>query len=144
MTVRCGRTALMWKDLWVEDILAESHPRAFSYAKLEDISVRDFLGCTELNETFHLPLSMQAHAEVRHIQEITTHVGNDDSDNCSDIWTYAWGSGIYTAKSYYQFYFRDAKAHKTFKWLWKSSATMKIKVLGWLLLSDHLNTRNML
>ena len=60
-----GDMMLMWKDLWLDEILAESHPRAFSYAKLEDISVRDFLGSPNLNETFHLPLSMQAHDELR-------------------------------------------------------------------------------
>ena len=30
------------------------------------------------------------------------------------------------------------------KWIWKSKSTMKIEVFGWLLLSDRLNTRNML
>ena len=87
----------MWKDLWLDDVLADSHPRVFSYAKLEDISVRDFLGCTNLNETFHLPLSMQAHNELRDIQEITTHIGNDAGEDM-DSWVYEWGSEIYTAK----------------------------------------------
>ena len=45
---------------------------------------------------------------------------------------------------YYSFYFRDTVAHQSFRWLWKSKSTMKIKVFGWLLLSDRLNTRNML
>lgn len=31
-----------------------------------------------------------------------------------------------------------------FTWLWKSKCTMKIKVFGWLLMHDRLNTRNML
>ena len=57
----------MWKDLWLDEVLTESHPRAFSYTKNEDISVRDFLGSTSLNETFHLPLSMQAYNELRDI-----------------------------------------------------------------------------
>ena len=133
----------MWKDLWLDEVLADSHPRAFSYAKLEDISVRDFLGCTNLNETFHLPLSMQAHNELRHLQENTTHVGIGERDDMDSL-IYEWGSEIYTAKRYYNFYFREATAHITYKWLWKSSATMKIKVFGWLLISDRLNTRNML
>ena len=133
----------MWKDLWLDDVLADSHPSAFSYAKLEDISIRDFLRCTNLNETFHLPLSMQAHNELRHLQEITTHVGIGEGDDM-DSWIYEWGSEIYTAKRYYKFYFREATSHISYKWLWKSSATMKIKVFGWLLLSDRLNTRNKL
>ena len=69
VVVHSGNTVLMWKDLWLDEVLAESHPRAFSYAKLEDILVRNFLGSQSLNETFHLPLSMQAHDELRHIQK---------------------------------------------------------------------------
>ena len=46
-----------------------SHPRAFSFALNEDISVKDFLGSTSLHETFHLPLSVQAHDEVRDLQK---------------------------------------------------------------------------
>lgn len=34
--------------------------------------------------------------------------------------------------------------HDAFKWLWKTVCTPKIKVFGWLLLSDRLNTHNML
>lgn len=34
--------------------------------------------------------------------------------------------------------------HEAFKWLWKSKSIPKIKVFGWFLLSDRLNTRNML
>ena len=103
---------LMWKDLWLDEVLAESHPRAFSYAKLEDISVRNFLGSQNLNETFHLPLSMQAHDELRHIQEITTHVGNQVDEVERDQWFYAWGTDVYTAKSYYKFYFETCQLTK--------------------------------
>ncbi|XP_037432425.1 uncharacterized protein LOC119299287 [Triticum dicoccoides] len=144
VVVHSGNMVLMWKDLWLDEVLAESHPRAFSYAKLEDISVRNLVGSQNLNETFHLPLSMQAHDELRHIQEITAHVGNQVDEVERDQWCYAWGTDVYTAKSYYKFYFRDVSTHKAYKWLWKSSATMKIKVFGWLLLSDRLDTRNML
>jgi len=35
-------------------------------------------------------------------------------------------------------------AHQSYKWLWAARSTLKIKVFGWLLLSDRLNTRNML
>ena len=34
--------------------------------------------------------------------------------------------------------------HEAFKWLWKARSIPKLKVFGWFLLSDHLNTRNML
>ena len=66
--VNVGDTILMWKDLWLEFVLEESHPRAFSFALNKDISVKDFLGSTSLHETFHLPLSIQALDEVRDLQ----------------------------------------------------------------------------
>ncbi|XP_073359822.1 uncharacterized protein [Aegilops tauschii subsp. strangulata] len=45
------------KDLWADRLLQESHPRAFSYAINDDVSVCDFLGITSLGLAFHLPLS---------------------------------------------------------------------------------------
>ena len=62
----------------------------------------------------------------------------------ADVWIYAWGSDQFTPHKYYEFYFRDIRAHEAFGWIWKSRSTMKIKVFGWLLLADRLNTRNML
>ena len=34
--------------------------------------------------------------------------------------------------------------HEAFKWLWKARSIPKLKVFGWFLLSERLNTRNML
>ena len=71
VNVNNGATTLFWKDMWLDEILAETHPRAFSFAKDEDISVAAFLGTTSLQETFHLPLSAQAHTETRDLQHLT-------------------------------------------------------------------------
>ena len=59
-----GESTLFWKDLWKEEILQVSHPRAFSYAIHEDWSVAEAMGHTELHETFHLPVSPQALEEI--------------------------------------------------------------------------------
>ncbi|XP_073360031.1 uncharacterized protein [Aegilops tauschii subsp. strangulata] len=59
-----GTTALVWKDLLAGDVLASSHPHAFSFAMHEDGSVKNFLESTALSEAFHLPLSLQALNEV--------------------------------------------------------------------------------
>ncbi|XP_037418890.1 uncharacterized protein LOC119283440 [Triticum dicoccoides] len=139
-----GDKVLMWKDLWLEDILSDSHPRAFSFARNEDISVQQFLTITSLDEAFHLPLSMQARDEVRNIQHLVAHVTLDNGHNIKDVWSYIWGTTEYAARRFYKFCFRNVKAHKTYHWLWKSKVTVKIKVFGWLLLSDRLNTRDML
>ena len=68
VTIASGDKVLMWKDLWLNDVLADTHSRAFSLEKDQDISVRDFLLATSLEETFHLPLSIQAHDEIRNMQ----------------------------------------------------------------------------
>ena len=75
----------MWKDQWTWEILANSHPRAFSFARDEEISVRAFLGITSLAEALHLPLSMQAHDEVRHLLEITADVGTTSALEATDL-----------------------------------------------------------
>ena len=87
---------------------------------------------------------MQAHDEVRNIQHLVAHVTLDNGLNIKDVWSYIWGRTEYTARRFYKLCFRDVKAHKTYHWLWKSKVTVKIKVFGWLLLSDRLNTRDML
>ena len=142
--VHDGATVLMWKDLWLDATLDEKYQRAFSFAKNEDISVKDFLGSTSLHETFHLPLSVQAMQEIRDLQQEVRHVGNATDPTPHDNWTYCWGSVDFKAIKYYKFYFREVHAHQSYKWLWAARSTLKIKVFGWLLLSDRLNTRNML
>lgn len=97
----------MWKDMWLDQILATSHPRAFSFALNEDISVREFLGSTGLVAAFHLPLSMQAFEEVRDLQSLTVNVGEDETTGDDDTWTYIWDSGRFSARQYYIFYFQD-------------------------------------
>ena len=142
--VNVGDTIHMWKDLWLESVLEESHPRAFSFALNKDISVKDFLGSSSLHETFHLPLSIPALDEVRDLQQKVLHIGNQETPYTHDTWEYCWGSKEFKANRYYKFYFRDVKAHQSYHWLWKSKVTLKIKMFGWFLLSDRLNTRNML
>lgn len=137
-----GLTTLLWKDLWSNDVLQSSHPRAFSFALHEEITVADFWANTELHETFHLPLSARALNEVRDVQRATSHI--HPSTTISDVLHYIWGATEYRPKDYYNNFFRDATAHPSFRRLWKSNCTMKIKVFGWFLLQDRLNTRDML
>ena len=109
-----GGTVLFWKDLWGPQILSEAHLRAYSYAKNEDISVRDFLSVTSLAEAFHLPLSPQAHAEVRQLQLDITTINIPDSSQVHDRWTYVWGASTFTTHEYYSFYFRNTVVHQSF------------------------------
>ncbi|XP_073361690.1 uncharacterized protein [Aegilops tauschii subsp. strangulata] len=127
-----GSTTLLWKDLWSSDVLQSSHPRAFSFALHEDMTVADFWANTELHETFHLPLSALTLSEVQDIQHAASNLY--PSTTRTDIWHYTWGAAEYRLKDYYNNFFRNATAHPAFRLLWKSHSTMKIKVFGWLLL----------
>ena len=133
--------SLFWKGDWNNSIYEEKYPRAFSYCKNGDIPIQAFLNTTDLSMTFHLPLSVQAHDELRQIQR---EVANVELTNANDTWTCCWGAQSFKTTSYYSYYFREITAHVAFKWLWKTKCTAKIRVFGWLLLSDRLNTRNML
>ena len=87
--VNNGSNVLFWKDLWTGTTFDKRYPRALSYAIKKDISVKDFLSITSLQEAFQLPLSAQAHAEVRQLQADTmeTAISNEP-----DVWTYIWGT----------------------------------------------------
>lgn len=138
-----GANTLFWKDMSTDHIMADQHPRAYSFIVNEDISVKDFLAITSQNMAFHTPLSLQAFDEVRDIQTDTASATLSTSQG-NDKWTYAWGSKGYTASQFYTYFFKDIQIHPSYVWLWQSKCTMKIKVFGWLLLSDRLNTKNML
>lgn len=78
----------------------------------------------------------------------------DDWSSVYHRWLPNWHSGQwcmdlqlgpkFTFAKYYQFYFKDIVVHEAYKWIWKSKCVMKLKVFAWLLLSDILNTKNML
>lgn len=135
-----GSSALFWKDVWLEQPLELSHPRAFSFTKLEDASIADFLSITTLPEGFHLPLTAHARLEVHDMQVLTTPTTLGPTN---DEWTCMWGTA-YSSRKFYAHYFRDVEADEAFRWIWKSRCTMKIKVFTWLLAADRINTRNML
>ena len=105
--------------------------------------MRDFLCNTSLSETFHLPVSTQALEETQDLQQKTMHVELLNPLTNGE-WTCISGTNYYSANRFYSFYFKDIHAHQAYRWIWKSKATMKIKVFGWFLLSDRLNTRDML
>ena len=81
---------------WLSDELAISHPRAYSFAMHEDISVQSFLAADNLAALLHLPLSPQALDEVRILQELTAHVTMDNSLDRDD-WIFVWGARTYSS-----------------------------------------------
>lgn len=122
-----GSSALVWKDDWNQAIYSKSFPRAYSFINIKDASVREFLTITRLHAAFHLPLSLQAHEEVRQLQiEVTDTVLLESPD----IGTYVWGATIFKTTSYYAYYFGGVVSHEAFQWLCTSNSVPKIKVFG--------------
>jgi hypothetical protein len=139
-TIGNGQSVLFWKDEWLANIKSECFPRAYSFSTDGDVSVQDFLNATSLSGNFHLPLSPQAMQEVRDLQQLVRYV---DLSAGEDIWTYPWGAS-YSSSQYYKYCFSQLKPHDAFLWIWKSKCTPRVKFFTWLVLSDRLNTRNML
>ena len=71
-------TILFWKDNWKIEVFQDKFPRAFSFAKELDISVRQLLSSDRLGEVFHLPLSMEALNEVAGLQAETLNTSLAD------------------------------------------------------------------
>ena len=118
INIVCGTTALFWKDLWADQLLQDSHPRAFSHSLNEDVSIKDFLGITLLHKAFHLPLSPQAHDEIRHMETVAAAL--QPSMATSDVWHYVWGKTNFKSTDYYHLFFKDLNSHQAFGWIWKS------------------------
>ncbi|XP_073357917.1 uncharacterized protein [Aegilops tauschii subsp. strangulata] len=136
-----GSSTLFWKDAWHGDILADSHPRLFSFAKHDDISVRVLLTSPTLGQNFYLPLSVQARGELDDLQ---TSLASLELMEVNDAWHPVWGLEELASSKFYLHCFRDMEADDVFKWIWKAKCTNKWKVFAWLLLADRLDTRGLL
>ena len=97
----------------LDDVLSDKYPRAFSYAKEEDASVKNFLASSSLSEAFHTPISPQAFAEVCNLQTDTALVELNLQPTVHDKWVCIWGKEDYTSTKYYDHYFRDVQMHPT-------------------------------
>jgi hypothetical protein len=61
-------------------------PRLFSYDKNKNISVAQFLLNNQIEDQFHLPLSVQAFQEYQEMQQIIQQI--QISDQNKDNWQY--------------------------------------------------------
>lgn len=109
-------------------------PRLFSFAKDKDAN--------EISELYNIPLTVQAYQEYNQLQLLMVQLNLSMEDN--DVWTYVWGNGKYSSQKYYNPYFQHLQQPHSYVWIWGSKCTMKQKVFAWLLISDRLNTKNML
>lgn len=135
-----GKTCLFWDDFWNNKVRSVMYPRIHSYA----VSLKDSVSLTfskSISQRFNLPLSEQA------FHEYDTMSAADPLDQLSDendVWSYVWGNGLFSSKKIYDINFMHIHAPSYLAWIWKSKCAMKVKVFGWLLLIDRLNTYDML
>ena len=93
-----GDTILFWKDKWKTEVFQDKYPRAFSFAREPDISVRHLLYSDRLGDVFHLPLSLEARSEVAGLQSETLDTSLADG---KDVWSCVWGGGEFRSSKYY-------------------------------------------
>jgi hypothetical protein len=60
-----------------------------------------------------------------------------------DVWFYQWGEK-YQSRQFYKHLHAHLTAPPFYSWIWKSACIMRTKTFAWLLLSDRLNTRDIL
>jgi hypothetical protein len=72
---------LFWQDIWNNCILQQAFPRLFSYAKNKSISVANFLTNNNIQDQFHIPLSIQAFQEYQQLQVLIQNLQVSESAN---------------------------------------------------------------
>jgi hypothetical protein len=139
-----GTSFLFWLDKWKLDgsyvPLCQRFPRLFSYVLDDKMSASQVYMFEDRASLFHLPLSAQAYGELGELQRL---LDDHPLSGEKDAWTFQWGD-TYRPSKFYAHIHAHLQAPPVFKWLWKSACIMKLKVFAWLLLSDRLNTRDLL
>jgi hypothetical protein len=80
-------------------LMQHKFPRLYSFAKNRDISVAQFLANNQIQEQFHLPLSVEAFQEHQQMQQIIQQIQISSQEK--DIWHYIWGNNRYTSSKFY-------------------------------------------
>jgi hypothetical protein len=144
ITHGAGDTMLFWSDNWKVNgssvPLCHRYPRLFSYALFPNHSVLKVYQEEDITSLFYLPLSPQAYQELEQLKLL---MQNNPLTQEKDLWAYCWGDS-YSSANFYSHIHKHIQVPSVYKWLWKSSCVMKHKVFAWLLLSDRLNTRDLL
>jgi hypothetical protein len=139
-----GDTMLFWSDNWKVNgsslPMSQRYPRLFSYALYPNISLVKMFNEEDLDLMFYWPLSTQAHQELIEVKHI---MQSNPLTKAKDQWVYVWGDH-YASACFYKHIHAHIQVPSVYSWLWKSCCIMKHKVFAWLLISDRLNTRDLL
>jgi hypothetical protein len=140
-----GTIVMFWSDVWNDNLLQHKFPRLYSYAKNKKISMAQFLTHNQVQDQFHLPMSVQVFQEYQQLQLIIQQL--QISVETKDSWEYIWGGGgghPSVASKFYHLPYKHMHPLKPFIWIWDSKCSNKLKVFSWLLMLDKLNVRNIL
>jgi hypothetical protein len=117
------------------------YPELHSFAKNKSVSLKKTISAESILELFHLLLSVQAHTQFQELQLELTDLLVED---LNDIWTHIWGSPNFSSSKAYKSLSGQSQIDPIFKWLWKTACQGKHKIFFWLILRDHLSSRNMI
>jgi hypothetical protein len=115
--------------------------RIHSFVLDTSLSVKEAVECED-RATLYLALSQQAFDEYNQMQMFLATIQLEDSGK--DVWKIIWKDGVYTAHIFYKHFFMHISTSRIYSWIWKSKVLLGINVFAWLLISDGLNTRDML
>ena len=117
-------------------------PRLHSFVIDDTLTIKDVMALSDPTSNFYLPLSVQAFEEFNHLLALMPLINLHEGEK--DVWKWPSKSGAYHSRIYYLSCFSEIVVDPLLGWIWKCSCTLKIKVFGWLLLMDRLNTRDMM
>ena len=101
----------------------------------------DFMATEDKSDFFHIPLSVEAHAEF---QLLLSESEDFHLNQLRDKWSYIWGFPIFASSKAYKQLLGSIPVPPIYNWLWNSSCLPKRKVFFWLANKDRLSTRGLL
>jgi len=69
LTVKDGRTSLLWEDLWDDSIPKWQFPHLYSFAKKKYITISEAKNTHHFHNLFQLPLSKEAFTQYNSLKE---------------------------------------------------------------------------
>lgn len=114
---------------------------SFSFVKNKNITVHQTFHNSSTQELFYLPLSEEGFQQFQVCNTLLADIQLQDEP---DIWTYIWGSIVFTPSKAYDHLIGTRQVHPAFTWLWISTCRNKGKFFFWLWLKNCLNTRALL
>jgi hypothetical protein len=89
ITIGNGISTLFWSDLWKEEAFDTKFSRLYSFAKDRLQSVKEFALKDSILDNFHLPLSVEAHAELSNLMDL---IGDAHlTESVHDSWIFKLG-----------------------------------------------------